>query len=292
MDPIKTDDERIEKSKEVDDPIFRIIGIIFTTIVCACILSAIVGAFLFGMGDGNTDLSCPTPEPTHSDSYYRLVDPTPKVTPPSLPTPIPTPKIPYHAEGDPRKCGTCHAYPDTSYRIYPNPTPTKTPNYIPPSYDIPSNTAPIPSEYYSQNCELPTDQSMQEYLANSNWVDNYELGGWDCSQMSAYMEFMLENCGYNTIIVEAETDYSESGHAWILVEFQQGRLAYECTGRYWVYPNEAVARSYEPYNAVHWNPSFYTAGVQYEGIYDVWSDYKQYSNGEDVFLEEYGWWIE
>lgn len=290
------DGERIEDPKKQDNSIFKIIGILFTTMACAGILFIIgctfMGAFIFGMENGNTELSNPTPEPTHSDSYYRLVEPTPKATHIPTPIPIPTAKLPYHAEGDPKKCGTCHTHPDTSYTIYPNPTPTRTQQYIPPSYVIPSNTNPIPSDYYSQNCELQTDQSMQEYLSNSEWLEDYDAGGWDCSQMAAYMEFMLENCGYHTIIAEAETDYSEYGHAWILVEFQQGWLAYECTGRYWVYPDESTARSYDPYGTVHWNPSFYTAGVQYEDIYDVWSDYKQYSNGEDVFLIEYGWWIE
>lgn len=296
MDPIKNyvnNDKRIEESKKQDDSIFRIIGIVFTTTVCASIIFVICCAFLSGMAEnGNTGLSTPTPEPTHSDSYYRLVEPTPKETLSPTPAQTQTPKLPYHAKGDIRKCGTCHTYPKSSYNTYPNPTPMKTPKYIPPSSVIPSNTDPIPSDYYSQNCELPTDQSMQEYLSNSEWLEDYDAGGWDCSQMSAYMEFMLENCGYHTIIVEAETDYSEHGHAWILVEFQQGWLAYECTDRYWVYPNEEVARSYEPYNTVYWNPSCYTSGIQYENIHDVWRNYQQYSNGKDVFVTEYGWWIE
>ena len=69
-------------------------------------------------------------------------------------------------------------------------------------------------------------------------------------------------------------------------------LAYECTGRYWVYPNEAVARSYDPYGYVYWCTDFYTAGMRYESIHDVWNYYKHYSNGEEEFLEEYGWWVE
>jgi len=141
---------------------------------------------------------------------------------------------------------------------------------------------------------------MQEYLANSEWIDDYEAGSWDCSQMSSYMEYMLENCGYHVVIRHADVEGEDYGHAWILVEFEQGWLAYECTGRYWVYPNEAVARSYEPYSYVHWNPSFYTAGVQYESIHDVWAYYKQCASGNtmqetvmrDTFLQEYGWWAE
>lgn len=223
--------------------------------------------------------------------------PTWIVTPaPVAPTPVPTAEFLGHADGDPRKCGTCHTYPsydedNNPYRTVPRPTPTpqKTKQYDPPPYIILYNT-PIPNDYYSQDCELPTDQSMQEYLANSEWVDDYDAGGWDCSQMAAYMEFMLENCGYHTVIREADLQGEQYGHAWILVKFRQGWLAYECTGRYWVYPDEATARSYDPYGTVHWNPSKYDAGMQYESIYDIWDDYKQYSNGEEVFLKEYGWW--
>lgn len=53
-----------------------------------------------------------------------------------------------------------------------------------PSYIPPSNTRPIPDDYYSQSCQLPTNVSMQEYLANSEWIYDYEAGSWDCSQMS------------------------------------------------------------------------------------------------------------
>ena len=299
MDPIKNqvaNDERIEEPKKQDNSIFKIIGILFTTIVYAGILFIIgcifIDAFIYEIESGNTDLSYPTPEQTHSDSYYRLVEPTPKATPIKTPIPIPTTKLPYHAKGDIRKCGTCHAYPETSHNTYPNPTPTNTQKYVPPSYVIPPNTDPIPSDYYSQNCELQIDQSMQEYLANSEWIEDYKVNCWDCSQMSAYMEFMLENCGYNVVIRVADVEGKGYGHAWILVEFQQGWLAYECTGRYWVYPSESIARSYEPYGVIYANPSMYEAGVQYESIYEVWSDYQQYSNGKDMFVKEYGWWIE
>ena len=243
----------------------------------------------------------PEPMPTPIWTPAWIVASAP-VAPTPVPTVISTPKryIPDHAYGNKKQCGTCHTYPsfdedNTPYRTSPTPprptpTPQKTKQYTPPLYIIPSNNAPIPSDYYSQDCELPTDQSMQEYLANSEWVDDYDAGGWDCSQMAAYMEFMLENCGYHTVIRDADMEGEQYGHAWILVEFRQGWLAYECTGRYWVYPDEATARSYDPYGTVHWNPSKYDAGMQYESIYDIWDDYKQYSNGEEVFLKEYGWW--
>lgn len=293
-EPKKDDGIREEPTKH-GDSIFINIGIMVTVIIAGSLLIigyiAITGAFIFGVESG--ELSDHIPEPTTPIIIISpTIPPSQKPTPTTIPTSVPTKKLPFHAEGDPRKCGTCHSYPDTSYRIHPNPTSTRTSQYIPPSYIPSSNTMPIPDDYYSQPCELPTDQSMQEYLANSEWLDDYDAGSWDCSQMAAYIEFSLENCGYHTIIAVAETDYSEYGHAWILVEFKQGWLAYECTGRFWVYPDELTARSYDPYGYVYWNPSFYTAGVQYESIYDLWNGYKQYRNAEEEFLQEYGWWVE
>lgn len=133
---------------------------------------------------------------------------------------------------------------------------------------------------------------MHEYLSNSEWLVEYEENAFDCSQMAGYMEWYLTNCGYNVVIRRADVEGENYGHAWILIEFSQGWMAYECTGRYWVYPSEEVARSYDPYGYVVWNPSMYTAGTQYDSIYDVWDYYRQYSNGEEMFLDEYGWWVE
>ncbi len=214
---------------------------------------------------------------------------------PIAPIPIPTAKFVGHADGDRLKCGTCHTYPsfdedNNPYKIVFIATPTPEPQREKDSFVKSVSNSPIPGDYYLQDCKLPTDQSMQKYLANSDWVDDYEMGGWDCSQMAAYMEFMLENCGYNVVIRVADVEGEDYGHAWILVEFKEGMLAYECTSRHWVYPSESVARSYEPHSYVYWCPSMYDAGVRYESIYDIWNDYKQYSNGEKGFLNEFGWW--
>ena len=147
--------------------------------------------------------------------------PTLIITPaPVAPTPSPTTKFVGHADGDPRKCGTCHTYPsfdedNNPYKIDSMAIPTSTKEKDP--FVKSMSNSPIPSDYYSHDCKLPTDQSMQEYLANSEWVDDYEINAWDCSQMAAYMEFMLENCGYHVVIRAAEVEGEEYGHAWILV---------------------------------------------------------------------------
>ena len=276
--------------------IFALIVLVGTIVGC----SMFEGNEYYVEDEEHVDVATPAPTTSSTPSIYI---PVPSIY---LPTPVHTPKIHIssHADGDPRECGTCHTYPSYDENnipqtpsFIPKPVHTAVPTAIPThrssayTYTI-SSSSPIPNDYYSQDCELPTDQSMQEYLANSEWIDDYDAGGWDCSQMAAYMEFMLENCGYNVVIRAADVEGEEYGHAWILVEFQEGMLAYECTTRHWVYPSEALARSYEPFSYVYWSPSMYDAGVRYESIYDIWNDYKQYSNGEEAFLQEYGWWIE
>jgi hypothetical protein len=245
--------------------IIKWIGVAMIILWILPLMAAFMSGLLFGIDD---NLNNPEPESTH-----KIVEPTP------IPMVISTPErhVPDHALTE-----------ESFSKQIPTPIPT-TPQQF---HKSESNTVPIPDDYYSQSCELPTDQSMQEYLSNSHWVEDYEENSWDCSQMAAYMEFMLENCGYNVVIREADVAGEQYGHAWILVEFKEGWLAYECTERYWVYPNEAVARSYDPYGYVYWNPSMYDAGVQYDTIYDVWEYCRWYSNGEEAFLQEYGWWIE
>lgn len=176
--------------------------------------------------------------------------------------------------------------------INPIPTPEVISEPIQPSPYLPTQgSSIIPSNYYEGGQSIPNGQTIHEYLSNSEWLIDYEENAFDCSQMAAYMEWYLTNCGYNVVIRCANVENKDSGHAWILIEFSQGWMAYECTERYWVYPSEEVARSYDPYGYVVWNPSMYTAGIQYDSIYDVWDYYRQYRNGEEDFLDEYAWWI-
>lgn len=166
------------------------------------------------------------------------------------------------------------------------PQPRKTP---PPSPFNQFTQTPIPKNYYSSNNTLPTNESMYDFLANSKWVDEYELNAWDCSQMSAYMEYILENSGYHTVIRIAKVEGSNNSHAWILVEFNQEWLAYECTDRFWVFPDEETALKYSTSQTYYCNPSMYDAGIEYEDIYELWDDY-QYRDGREIFISEFGWW--
>ena len=145
---------------------------------------------------------------------------------------------------------------------------------------------PIPDDYYLQGNQIPSDISLIDYLTKYEWTDEYEAGKWDCSQMSAAMECMLENSGYDVVIQVS------NNHAWILIYLpegivikedslytyttpEEGWYAYECTGRYFIVGEE------------HNNES-YNVEYQCDSIFEVWEVYSEY--GEDIFLQEWGWW--
>ena len=157
-----------------------------------------------------------------------------------------------------------------------NPIPTQTPKPLLPTIPI----SPIPNDYYNCGCFLPSDISMYKYMETFSWNDDsqYEIAGFDCSQMATYTEWELENCGYNVVIALRDETPDSVGHAWILVEFSDGWLAYECTSCHWVYKSD--------------DPSYYTPDYILENIYDASDFCNQFIDGEKFFIKEFGWWIE
>lgn len=162
---------------------------------------------------------------------------------------------------------------------------------LPNVWEYTLHDSPIPNEYYMQDCWGLDGENVYEYLDNIEWTTEYERNAFDCSQMAAYLEWRLTNCGYNVVIRGADVEGEDYGHAWILMEFSEGWLAYECTGLYWVYPDKATAESYVRDDVYYYESSYYTAGVSYESIYDIWNYYKQFNNGREAFIQEYGFWI-
>jgi hypothetical protein len=140
----------------------------------------------------------------------------------------------------------------------------------------PPVTPPIPSDYYTYECVIPSDVSMYDWMT-WEWEHSYKADSWDCSQMSAAAECILENCGYNAIIARGNE------HAWLLVEFSEGWLAYEATGCFWVYGDE---------DSLYPKVNYYNPEKTYNDIYEIWErEYKSYGiNGRDNFLKEWGWW--
>lgn len=64
---------------------------------------------------------------------------------------------------------------------------------------------------------------LAETLGSGEWIKPYQEGVFDCSEMSAYLEWYLENRGWHTFIITGESPFSEEPHAWILVETSEGK---------------------------------------------------------------------
>jgi hypothetical protein len=88
----------------------------------------------------------------------------------------------------------------------------------------------IPAWYYSSPCQQPPDTTLHEWLRDLPWYGELDMGGggWDCSQMSARIEWMVENCGYSAV-VQCKDGEGKLGHCWVVVE----GAVYEATGNYW-----------------------------------------------------------
>jgi hypothetical protein len=154
---------------------------------------------------------------------------------------------------------------------------------------------PIPEGYYEDKCRIPVDVSLIDWLVTYKWADEYEVDGvWDCSQMTAALEWYLENCRYETVMKQG-TGPGGGGHAWISIWLpksttlskeghtapKDGYYIYEATGQYFV---TDVNQWYG-----------YKTEKQFDDIYAAWGYYKDacLTNGkcgEEVFLDEYGWW--
>jgi len=60
---------------------------------------------------------------------------------------------------------------------------------------------------------------------------SYEPGVFDCSESSAYLEWALENAGFDTQIAVGPTPWDQNSgyHAWVIVNTKEHRVAIEAT---------------------------------------------------------------
>jgi len=111
---------------------------------------------------------------------------------------------------------------------------------------------------------------LHDYLRRSYWEEgSYVEDKFDCSQMSAYLEWKLENEGYHTIIVAGNSPDGSGKHAWLLVETSKGRYV----------PVEATAYSIVDGKS----PDFYRY-FEYEYQFETIQEALSYSP------TEFNWW--
>ena len=111
---------------------------------------------------------------------------------------------------------------------------------------------------------------LAEYLNRWQWVEgSYVAGKFDCSEMSAYLEWKLENEGYHTVIVVGENPSGDGRHAWLLVETSVGHYM----------PVEATA-----YSIVYWQNSNFNNYFVYDHRFETIQEALNYSH------TDFAWW--
>jgi len=111
---------------------------------------------------------------------------------------------------------------------------------------------------------------LVDYLKRCEWVERvYVANEFDCSEMSAYLEWKLENEGYHTLIVTGDSPSSAGKHAWLLVQISAEEYM----------PVEATV-----YSVVYrWDP-YYDEYFVYDYAFETIQEAIGHSP------EEYDWW--
>lgn len=132
--------------------------------------------------------------------------------------------------------------------------------------------------YYVKPQQRYGVDDLQEYLTRWEWQKGtYVRNKFDCSEMSVYMERILENEGYHTLIVVGPTPFpsSDPKHAWLLVEASSGGFM----------PVEA-AREGAPWQVVDWSDLYFANYFKYDYTFETIENALRYN------YEEFSWWEE
>ena len=138
--------------------------------------------------------------------------------------------------------------------------------YVPQLTELTSQGIPV--DYYSQRCVIPFGVDVETWLTIYRWDRPYEENEWDCSVMSSYTEFALENCGYRTEIILISMD--GFGHAFIRVMIDGAWRTYETTVRKW-FPMHGLIHPRLVFRSIHELRRFYF--------------------GRTSFFREFAWWL-
>ena len=122
--------------------------------------------------------------------------------------------------------------------------------------------APISDDYYSQPCQQPQGVSFEEWFEQLEPPQPWIIGGWDCSQVSAWAEWLAENCGYHALLAFR---FGNPGHAWLLVEIDGEWKAYEVTLGLWL-DSVVLDLAWESPTDTYWG-------------------------SDEAFYKSWGWWI-
>lgn len=126
--------------------------------------------------------------------------------------------------------------------------------------------------YYASRCKQRYGvDDLESYLDRWQWSEGtYVSGRFDCSEMSAYLEWRLENEGYHTYIVCGKSPSGGSGrHSWLLVETSKGKYM----------PVEATQ-----YDIIKWSNPYFDNYFDYDRQFETIQDALDYNDSE------FDWW--
>ena len=110
---------------------------------------------------------------------------------------------------------------------------------------------------------------LSDWLNKWKWIKPYQEGVFDCSEMSAYLEWKLENEGWHTKIIVGDSPFGSGRHAWLLVETSNDKyMPVEST-------NMAV---------VLWDSPYFDNYFKYDRSFETIQDALKYSE------TEFDWW--
>ena len=121
---------------------------------------------------------------------------------------------------------------------------------------------------------------LEEYLNRWQWSEGtYVSDEFDCSEMSAYLEWKLENEGYNTLIVTGDSPFGLGKHAWLLVQTSvEGYMPVEPT----------------TYSIVYWWDTYFDNYFVYDYEFENIQEALDYSPNEFDWWKDYSpneyWW--
>lgn len=110
---------------------------------------------------------------------------------------------------------------------------------------------------------------LEDELYGLEWIEPYQEDVFDCSEMSAYIEWHLENEGWNAIIVIGDTPFGSGYHAWLLVETSEGHYM----------PVESTT-----IEIVWWDDPYFDNYFTYD------YDFETIQEAIDYYESEFDWW--
>ena len=117
---------------------------------------------------------------------------------------------------------------------------------------------------------IPVGAGLQQIRAAVDFEKVYKIYYFDCSEMSAYLEYYFENVGYDAKIVFGTAGTYGAGHAWVTV--------YAGTEEFQIEPTNLTIISAQEYSS-----GGYSADSICDSIYEIEEDW----SGN---LAEWDWW--